>query len=320
MPAYNTENYISQAIKSVLNQTHEDFELIIINDGSTDNTKQIINSFDDDRIVYIENEKNSGIVFSRNKGLKLATGKYIGMLAAEDIAYPEKFKEQIDFLQNNKDFGMVGSWAKFIDENGEKLPGSWKLTASPEMIPAIMLFKNYFLQSAVLYRKECISKFSFKEGFDILEDYLIWLEIIKEYKAWNLPKYLVKYRIHSGGVTKKHTDEKLLKEKKVFQILFEQLKIDVTEQEMEMHLLIRDNRPITKIRTLKSIESWMLKILERNNELKIYNHQMLKKVMFNRWTKVCSKASGLHIKMLYYFFASQISTNFAVSFISRKNN
>jgi glycosyltransferase involved in cell wall biosynthesis len=320
MPAYNAESYISQAIKSVLNQTYEDFELIIINDGSTDSTKSVINSFYDSRIKYSENVNNSGIVTSRNKGLVQAIGKYIGMLDADDIAYPEKFEEQIAFLEKNKDFGMVGSWAVFIDENGEKLPGSWKLTASSEMIPAIMLFKNYFLQSAVLYRKECISKFSFKEDFDILEDYLIWLEIIKKYKAWNLQKYLVKYRIHSGGVTKKHSIEKLLKEKKVFQLLFEQIGINATEEEMEMHLLIRDDVPITSISTLKSIESWLLKISEKNKELKIYNHHMLEKVIFNRWAKVCSKASGLHIKMLYHFFASHISTTFVMSFTKRKNN
>ena len=319
MPAYNAENHISHAIKSILNQTHEDFELIIINDGSTDSTKQIIHSFDDDRIKYTENENNSGIVTSRNKGLKLAVGEYVGMLDADDIAYPEKFKEQITFLEQNKDFGIVGSWAKFIDDKGNKLPGNWKLAASPEMIPSIMLFKNYFLQSAVLYRKECISKFSFKEGFDILEDYLIWLEIIKEYKAWNLQKYLVDYRIHGGSVTKKHAGEKLEKEKEVFQILFKQLGIVATEEEIELHLLIRNDRPITKIKTLKSIEGWLLKILKKNKELKVYNHQMLEKVTFNRWAKVCSKASGLHIKMFYYFFASKISTTFAMSFISSKN-
>ncbi len=186
MPVYNAGDFVAQAIQSILDQTYRDFELIIINDGSIDKSKAVIKSFDDNRIKYFENENNSGIVYSRNKGLKLAKGEYIGMFDADDIAYPEKFSEQILFLEDNKDFGMVGSWAKFIDEKGNQLPGSWKLKAQPEMIPAIMLFKNYFLQSAVLYRKECISKFSFRDGFEIGEDYAIWLEIISEFKTWNL--------------------------------------------------------------------------------------------------------------------------------------
>ena len=95
MPVYNAGRYLSQAVQSILEQTYKDFELIIINDGSTDNSKTVIESFNDNRIRYFENEKNSGIVYSRNKGLKLAKGEYIGMFDADDIAYPEKFEKQI---------------------------------------------------------------------------------------------------------------------------------------------------------------------------------------------------------------------------------
>ena len=306
MPVYNAGDFVAQAIQSILGQSYEDFELIIINDGSSDNSKAVIKSYDDNRIKYFENEKNSGIVFSRNKGLKLAKGEYIGMFDADDIAYPEKFEEQINFLEQNKDFGMVGSWAKFINEEGKRLPGSWKLKASPDMIPAIMLFKNYFLQSAVLYRKECISKFSFRVGFDILEDYLIWLEIIGEYKAWNLQKYLVDYRVHGGGVTKKHSKEKLEKEKKVFRIQLMELGIDASDHELDLHMLIRNDKPVTDIETLISIEKWLMKIIYRNEDLEVYEYKMLIRVIFNRWAKVCFKASGLHLKMIYHFFTSEI--------------
>lgn len=318
MPAYNAGNFIEQAVQSVLDQTYENFELIIINDGSTDNSKAVIESFDDSRIKYFENGENSGIVFSRNKGLKLAQGEYIGMLDADDVAHPEKFEKQIAFLAQNKDFGMVGAWAKFIDEEGKRLPGGWKLKAKPEMIPSIMLFKNYFLQSAVLYRKECIEKFSFREGFDILEDYLIWLEILREHKAWNLPEYLIDYRLHPGGVTKMHQEEKTEKEKKVFRIQLEELGIDATEQEMELHLLIRDDTTITNTGTLKSIEEWLLKIIASNEALGVYDPKMLARTVFNRWAKVCFKASRLHLQMLYQFLRSKIFFIFIKSF--RPNN
>ncbi len=103
-------------------------------------------------------------------------------------------------MERNKEIGMLGAWARFIDRNGNRLKGGWKLTAKPETIPSIMLFKNYFLQSTVVYRKDCIEKFSFKEGFDVGEDYMIWLEIIEQYKGWNIQEYLVDYRIHSESV------------------------------------------------------------------------------------------------------------------------
>ncbi len=320
MPAYNAERHIRQAIQSILEQSYKHFELIIINDGSSDNTKAIIKSYGDNRIRFFENEKNSGIVFSRNRGLKLAKGEYIGMFDADDIAHREKFRMQVSFLEQNKDFGMVGSWIKFIDMDGKPLPGKWKLMASPEMIPSIMLFKNYFLQSAVLYRQACIRNFSFKEGFDILEDYLIWLEIIRDYKVWNLQKYLVDYRIHSGGVTKKHSKEKLEKEERVFRMQLKELGISATETELESHLLIRNDHPISSIHTLKSIEKWLLKILASNEVLGVYDQKILTRTVFNRWLKVCSKAKHLHFKLLYPLFTSKIFSIFIKSFRPRFNN
>lgn len=320
MPVYNAADFVASAIQSILDQTYRDLELIIINDGSTDDSKAVIESFDDIRIKYFENDKNSGIVFSRNKGLKLAKGKYIGMFDADDVAFTDKFKEQISFLEHNKDFGMVGSWVKFIDEKGKRLPGGWKLKAPPEKIPSIMLFKNYFLQSAVLYRKDCISKFSFRDGLDILEDYMIWLEIVSEYKAWNLNKTLVNYRIHGGSVTKSKSGEMQAKEKKVFKMQLLELGIDPTNLELELHLLIRDDKPVTEINTLKSIEKWLLKIIIRNEDLEVYDYKILIKVIFNRWMKVCYKASGLHFKMLYYFFTSEIFLLYIKSYKLNSNN
>jgi len=306
MPVYNAEQFVAQAIGSILHQTYDNLELIIVDDGSSDNSVNVIQSFKDDRIKLYRNDGNHGIVYSRNKGLKLAKGDYIGMFDADDVAYPEKFEEQIAFFGQHNDYGMVGSWAKFIDEQGKQVPGRWKLRASPEMIPAIMLFQNYFLQSAVLYRKECISKYSFREGFDILEDYLIWIEITRDFKAWNLQKYLVNYRIHDDGVTKKYSEEKLEKEKKVFWKQLMNLGIDATEHELDLHLLIRNEKPVTEINTLKSIEKWLLKIIVRNEDMGVYDHKILIHVIFNRWVKVCYKASRLSFKMVYHFFTSQI--------------
>jgi len=312
--SYNSGKFISRAIESVFAQTFGDFELIIINDGSTDNTKEIISSFEDNRIKYFENEANRGIVFSRNRGLKLARGNYIGMLDADDIAHTNKFELQIDFLEKNPEFGMVGSWAKFIDAKGETVPGGWKLKAKSEAIPAIMLFKNYFLQSAVLYRKECISGYSFKDGFEIGEDYLIWYEILKKWKAWNLQQYLLDYRVHEKSITQNNHDYKRQKEKEVFKIILKDIKIIPSDEELELHLLIREGNAIDDIETLLLVEKWLLKIIAQNRLLKVYHQKILERIVFERWLKVCSKASVLHFKMLKHLITSKIFSIFIKSF------
>ena len=318
MPVYNSGQFLSSAVKSVLEQSFQDFELIVINDGSTDNSRQVIQSFNDRRIVYLENERNSGIVFSRNKGLKKAKGSFIGMLDADDIAYRDKFEKQIRFLTENPDFGMVGSWVRFINMQGKRIRGGWKLKATPEEIPAIMLFKNYFLQSAVLYRKECLDNFSFSEGFDILEDYLIWYHILKKHKAWNLPEYLVDYRIHGEGVTKKHRQDRIEKEKRVFKIMFKDMGIDTTSEDLDLQMIIRNGDPIRDKETLLSIEQWLLKIVTRNNKMELYNKVHLKHIVANRWLKVCSKCRPLTPAIILTCFTSKLFFTFMSNYRPRK--
>lgn len=313
MPVFNAELFVAEAIQSVLNQTFKNLELIVINDGSNDNSKSVIQSFNDPRIKYFENPRNSGIVFSRNLGLKLAQGNYIGMLDADDIAHPKKFEKQIAFLHQNKDYGLIGSWVRFIDKNSEKLPGGWKLKAEPEMIPAIMLFKNYFLQSSVLYRRECISNYSFKKDYNIGEDYIIWFEILKKWKGWNLQQYLVDYRVHDGSITKRFKEEKLIREYGIFKLMLSALTIEPSDEELKMHIMIHDNKQIVNFNTLLSIEKWLLKLIDHNNKSDVYDRKIFTKVVFNRWIKVCYKSSGLHFKMLYKLISSQILFRFIKS-------
>ena len=318
MPVYNAGQYLSNAVESVLAQSYRNLELIIVNDGSTDNSLKIINLFHDSRIIYLENERNLGIVYSRNRGIKKAKGVYIGMLDADDIAHSDKFEKQISFLTKNPDFGMVGSWVKFIDEQGKRMSGGWKLTAMPEEIPVNMLFKNYFLQSAVLYRKECLYNFSFTEGFDILEDYLIWYQILKKYKAWNLPEYLVDYRIHGDGVTKKHRQDRIEKEKRVFKMMFSDLGIDVTPEELNLHMIIRDGISIGCEQTLLDIEQWLLKIIANNNKCSIYDKDYLSRIVSNRWVKACSKCKPLKPAFFRTCFTSKLFVTFMSTYRPRK--
>lgn len=314
MPVFNSEKYVGTAIESILKQTYNDFELIIIDDGSTDGSLKIIKSFKDKRIRIIINDSNRGIVYSRNRGLQEAKGKYIGMFDSDDVAHSSKFEEQIEFLEKNKDFGMVGSWVRIIDEMGNLTGKNWKLTASSEMIPAIMLFKNYFLQSAVLYRSECISKYRFQEDFEIGEDYKIWLEIIADYRVWNIQKYLVQYRVHPQSSTSNHA---LLRQydEVIFTGLLKRLNIASENLEIKLHLMLRYDDKISDIKTLILIEEWLDKIILQNEIVKVYDRIILTKVVFNRWLKACYMARSLHLGMILTFISSRILRLYVFAFI-----
>ena len=118
MPVYNGEKYLKEAIDSVLSQSYQNIELVIVNDGSTDSGSQIVKKYTDPRIRFVENESNSGIVYSRNKGLESATGKYVATLDSDDIALPDRIEKQVLFLENNSEYGMCGTFFSTIDSAG----------------------------------------------------------------------------------------------------------------------------------------------------------------------------------------------------------
>lgn len=286
MPVFNAAPYIGEAVKSLLCQHYEDFELIVVDDGSTDNSLDILKDYTDKRIRIIRNSENKGIVFSRNRGLKMARGFYIAPFDADDIALPEKFKKQISFLEGNHDFGMVGSWVRLIDENSKLLPQKWKLNAPPEQIPSIMLFRNYFVQSAVVLRRGAIPNGGYAAGYDIVEDYRMWVDVARKYKTWNYPEYLLHYRIHPKSITQENKSRLEQRDKMIFKYLLDMLGIIPEEKDLELLISLKSSHPIKNKHFFKDLERLLYKLMEQNKKLRVYDQKELVKAIYNRWIKI----------------------------------
>ncbi len=306
MPLYNTEKYVGKAIQSLLLQSYTDFELIVVNDASTDDSLKVVKSFKDTRIKIITNDQNQGIVFSRNRGLNEAVGKFIAPFDSDDVAMPHKFRKQIDFLKMNADFGMVGSWTRMIDEEDSILKNKWRLPAPSKRIPAILLFRNYFVQSTIVIRREAIPDAGYQSGFDIVEDYIMWIDIARKFKVWNYPEYLVHYRIHSQSATKTNLERLHKCDIKVFQYTFNQLGIELDEKSSLLLLKIKSNENIYNAEEIKNIENLLLLILKTNAERHVYNQKQLTKVIFDRWIKVCYKARNQFFTTAKNFITSPL--------------
>jgi glycosyltransferase involved in cell wall biosynthesis len=214
LPVYNCEKYIGKAIDSVLRQTFTDFELILINDGSTDQSENIILSFTDPRIVYIKNEKNCGLIYTLNRGIEQAKGKYIARMDADDVCMPERLAKQKLFLDEHDEIAMVASTVNFIDEH-DREKGSWPLdrkTISPFSIRKVMPYENCIAHPSVMIRSDIIKKLQYKEYQKNIEDYDLWLRMLN--CGMNIAKIeepLLLYRLHGDSVTTIH-----LKSKNVF--------------------------------------------------------------------------------------------------------
>lgn len=307
IPLFNTERHIGLAIQNILTQSFTDFELIIVNDASSDNSLKIVQSFKDERIRIFSNVRNQGIVFSRNLGLNVAQGRFIAPFDSDDIALPDKFRKQLDFLRAHPDFGMIGSWARMIDEEGAVLNRKWKLTASPKQIPAIMLFRNYFVQSSLVIRREAIPEGGYAAGFEIGEDYNMWNQVIRKHKVWNYPEYLVQYRIHNKGVSQQNTERLAEYEGKLLKLIFKPYGISIDDHLAELLVGVKNSERIKQAETLIEIERFLLELMEQNQKLLLVDQQELIQVVANRWLKTCYLARQQFPDMYSILFTSKLS-------------
>lgn len=202
MPAYNAEKYINETINSILNQSYKDFEFIIINDGSSDRTKEIILSYSDERIVYLENEKNSGIVVTLNKGLEKASGEYIARMDSDDISLVNRLEKQVEFMDKNLDVGVLGTG---ICVFGDSINDQERVfTTNSEQLKAELIFNSCIAHPTVMIRSSILknNNLNYSEEFAGAEDYHLWWRIAKVSKIATLPDILVKYRLHASQITK----------------------------------------------------------------------------------------------------------------------
>jgi len=207
MAMYNGERYLKEAIESVLNQTEKDFEFIIVDDGSTDDSQNIIKSFSDERIKYFRNE-HKGLVDSLNFGIEKSDGEFIARFDADDICESNRLEEQIKLFEENPENVLVGSLATIIDEGG-LIKGDMDYPKQNwQEIRKYSLLHNPFIHSSVMFRREVVYTVGYyKKFFKYAEDYELWTRIINKYPCVNIPKKLIKYRVHNSQITKKSNIE-----------------------------------------------------------------------------------------------------------------
>jgi glycosyltransferase involved in cell wall biosynthesis len=201
MPAYNAGKYIAAAIQSALDQTFADFELLIVDDGSFDDTVRVIKSFDDDRIRLIRQEQG-GVSAALNTGLGHARGEYICRFDADDLCFPQRLARQVEFLDANPDYLLVGSDAEYISEDGEHLFNFRCAGHTHEEILDKLYRFCPFIHSAVMYRKYAVLQAG---GYSLLahnfEDYLLWVRLVAVGRYHNLEEALIRVRINPASAT-----------------------------------------------------------------------------------------------------------------------
>ena len=195
MPVYNEEASIKKAIKTVIDQTYKKFELIVIDDGSTDGTSNIVKTLQelDERIIYLRNEENRGTTYSLNRGLRKASGEYIARIDGDDWYHPRKLELQVKFLEGRNEYGIVGTFYILVDESGRAVKVRLPVTHSEIM--KRMAYRNAFAHSSIMVRRSVLDMVGYyDERYEYAQDYDLYFRILEVSKGYNLPFYLL-YRM-----------------------------------------------------------------------------------------------------------------------------
>jgi glycosyltransferase involved in cell wall biosynthesis len=209
MPVYNGEKYILQAIESVLNQSYQHFEFIIIDDGSTDRSAAIVKGFSDTRIRYEKNEKNLGLIASLNKAVMLCNGAYLARIDSDDVCVTRRLEKQLSVFLGDSKIGVVGSMAEIIDAEGRS-KGLFKVPQDNFEIKCGMLFNNQIIHPGVMIKRTVLDQFGpqFFDSRDLhVEDYGLWVKMLHHTDFFNIQEPLLKYRIHDSNISTLYSDE-----------------------------------------------------------------------------------------------------------------
>jgi glycosyltransferase involved in cell wall biosynthesis len=204
MPVYNGARFLAEAMESILGQTFADFEFLIINDGSTDDSLEIIHSFQDLRINQVNNGRNMGLIYTLNRGIDLAQGEYIARMDCDDISLPKRLERQVAFMDQHPEMGVCGTWAEFVNP-----PGGYWFPSDHESIVAGLQFTCWLVHPSIIFRASILREHHlyYNPAYQHAEDLDLWFRMSKVTRLANVPEVLLKYRIHPDQISQKFSSE-----------------------------------------------------------------------------------------------------------------
>jgi len=314
MSVYNGETYLCEAINSVLNQTFSDFEFIIINDGSSDKSLSTIQSYNDKRIILIDNEGNKGLIYSLNKGLEIAKGKYIARMDADDICLPERLDFQVMQFLNHPNAMIVGSDYYLLD--GEKNTYIKNINDS-DYHKAILLFTPCFCHPTVMMKNVFKDKQVFYDkNFIHAEDYKLWTDLCAFGDYLNIDKPLLKYRHHASQISNQKNESQLSISKRIRENYLEKLKFKLSEKQFDVLNTIGNNTFITSFDLLKNIEYCLLHLESQNSIHQSFNKQSFNRFLYKFWLDSCGN-TNLGMSAYRFFFKSKIASYSTLTFVDK---
>jgi glycosyltransferase involved in cell wall biosynthesis len=274
MPVFNTGAYLAEAIESILNQSFSDFEFIIVDDASTDNSTAILDSFADSRIIKLKNKSRTGSYPCRNQGLAVAKGDYICVMDSDDIAHADRFKKQLEFMEANPGFIAAGTAVEYFNSAG--YAHVRQFDAEHETLKVNLLMNSVYNHPSLIFRREAYFRYGIKydERYFYAADYDLMVQLGRTGAIANMKEVLLKYRSHSGQISSAKSREQSYFVECIRLKQLEFFKIRPTAEETALHIRLMESLPIYAGDLMRA-KNWLYKLYMENKRWKAYDDQVL---------------------------------------------
>jgi len=311
MPVYNGERHLREAIESVLNQTFRDFELIIIDDGSIDGSVGILNSISDARIRQLTNATNKGISYTRNRGIKEAKGKFLAWMDCDDLISPNRFEEQLDYLNQNPLVGICGTWLTRFDTRTSEIS---KSPTEHESIKAMLLFKPAIWNATAMYRLDWVKKagLTFDERLTVAEDFDFYWKACRKFPVANIPISLYQYRDSDSSIMKTFEgaeERSFAIHKIIYNKSLVELGIDATEKQLKIHRSIGSTNLFESYAAFKEAFDWLIFLQKKNQIAEVYASVALKDTLGKIFFFLSKKSSQAGLPVFFFYMKQRRKFN-----------
>lgn len=305
MPVYNAFNYVEESIKSILNQTYTDFELIILNDKSTDNSLDILKKMaaSDQRIILVDKETNSGPASLRNQGVEMSNGIYIAFMDADDISLPNRFEKQIQLLDNHPEIEVCGSWFTLFGESIEDR--QIEHYENHDDLKVHFLNECYIGNPTVMCRKEVFKSGQFDGSYFPMDDYELWARLIAKHHFYNIQESLLRYRWHKTNIssTKKVNLKEIHNKIRINQLREFDINSSTPNFENYLHTLLFTTRQDWE--TIISILQCKKELIDKNRTKRIFAIPIFEKQINETVLRTVLKSKKYNVKFLSYLLKNE---------------
>lgn len=297
MPTYNAGRYVAEAVNSILKQDFTDFELLLVDDGSTDDTALVVRTFGaDPRVRLLHNERNMGLIETLHRAYADCRAPLIARMDADDISDPARLGRQVTFLRDHPEVAIVGGAIRFF---GNVAPNVFQFPTDHEAIRPAMMFYCPLAHPALMFRRELVERglFGYDDEFRHAEDYHLWSRLLLQVRSANLPEVVLDYRLHPQQVSSDSSDKQYAASLRVRRQMLQECGLTPTDAEIELHESVILERPLPMADYLERLAHWFARLESVNSTSRYWDgpalHDLLKSKFLDTARRVGANLQGL---------------------------